>query len=474
MNRLRVTVLGLALLTAAPAGAAAVDDFAYAWPIHTSGDSAAWQVELTPEVYAAVTTAGLRDVAVINATGTVVPTAIYRVPAGAAQSSLIDLPMFVLPTAPGAAPDAVRLQIERGADGRLRSINADVRGTETAKADARHDLVLDASALHEPLAALQIAWASDQGDVSAQYAVDASDDLQNWSSVAARSTVLRLTQNGDVLERHEIALGGTRHQYLRVRRLDDGAELRQLRVRGRVIAASTPDRSARQWIAATADGADIKRADPTLPPGDGAQPVAWRYRLPAPLAVEALRLELADDNSLARVHAISHAHTGAEASAWQQRANVVAFRLHQGDSIIGNDEIGVLAAPRAQDWRIETATPLEHAPKLAVAFTPDRFVFLAQGTGPFRLVAGSGKARRDDYPVDAALASLRAGNKDWQPPLATLDARSTLGGESVRNAPAVEKKIDWKTWLLWAVLVGAATLIGGMALSLLRKRDPDV
>jgi cytochrome c-type biogenesis protein CcmH/NrfF len=27
---------------------------------------------------------------------------------------------------------------------------------------------------------------------------------------------------------------------------------------------------------------------------------------------------------------------------------------------------------------------------------------------------------------------------------------------------------DWKTWLLWAVLVGAAALIGGLALSLLR------
>jgi len=34
----------------------------------------------------------------------------------------------------------------------------------------------------------------------------------------------------------------------------------------------------------------------------------------------------------------------------------------------------------------------------------------------------------------------------------------------------VEKKFDWKTWLLWAVLVGSAALIGGLALSLLKSR----
>jgi zinc transporter ZupT len=37
------------------------------------------------------------------------------------------------------------------------------------------------------------------------------------------------------------------------------------------------------------------------------------------------------------------------------------------------------------------------------------------------------------------------------------------------TVPAATPARDWKTWLLWAVLVGAAALIGGLALSLLRK-----
>ena len=457
------------------AGAADADGYAYGWPIRAQGESAAWQVELTPEVYAAATTADLRDVAIVNAAGSAVPAAVYRPPAAAARASLVDLTMFTLPVAPtsgGAAADAIRLQIERDPDGKLRRIDADVQGADAAaKADAKHELLLDASAVRDAFSALHVAWAPDQGDVSAQFAVDGSDDLQQWRPLAPRATVLRLTQNGNVLERHEIALNGSRSAYLRLRRLDDGAELRDLRVRGRSLATATPDRSARQWIAAADDGADRKRLDTTLPAGDGERAVAWRYHLPAPLAAETLRLELADDNSLARVHVMSRQRAGDDAAAWLQRANVVAFRLHQGDGVIGNDEIAVSGAPRAEDWRIETATPLEHAPKLSVSFTPDRLVFLAQGSGPFRLVAGSGKARRDDYPIDAALASLRAGNRDWQPPLAALDVRTTVGGENARTAPVAEKKIDWKTWLLWTVLVGAAALIAGLALSLLKKRE---
>ena len=81
---------------------------------------------------------------------------------------------------------------------------------------------------------------------------------------------------------------------------------------------------------------------------------------------------------------MSRARAGNDELAWLQRANFVAFRLHQGDGVIGNDEIAASSAGRAQEWRIETATPLEHAPKLSVSFTPDRFVFLAQGSGPFR------------------------------------------------------------------------------------------
>jgi hypothetical protein len=492
MRHLPVCALLLCiLLRTSTAAAAAADDFAYAWPVQAQAGGSAWQVELTPEVYAAVTTADLRDVAVVNAAGEAVPAAVLRVPGArpTTHEELLALPTFVLPHAPdagssGASGDAIRLQIERGADGRLRRIDADLGRAATPAAETRpdlpgpdpfkpdpfkRDLLLDASGVHQAFAAVRLDWAEGGADVSAQFAVDGSDDLQSWRVLAPRATVLRLTQSGNRLDRHDIALNNASAAYLRLRRLDDGAQLQGLTARLRTVTSSTAG-PARQWLEAAATGPDKHRLDASFGHADGTQVVAWRYQLPAPLAIDSIRLELADDNSLARIVVLSrHGQRDDDPAAWMQRASLVAFRLRQDDGVIGNDELPAMPAARARDWRVESATPLEHAPKLSVGYQPDRFVFLAQGEGPYRLVAGSAKAQRGDYPVDAALASLRASHgRDWQPPLAALGARTTLKGDAALVAVVVEKPRDWKTWLLWAVLVGAAALIGGLALSLLK------
>jgi hypothetical protein len=457
------------------AHASDTDDYAYAWPIEATGGGPAWQVELTPEVYATVTSADLRDVAVVNANGEAVPTARAPPPANRVAWTIesVFVPQFDLPATPSdgpAANDSIRLAIERGADGKLRRVDAGVNalGAEPYAKAAKPDLLLDASALKVPIAALRVDWTGDD-DVVAEFAVDASDDLQQWRRLVARATVLHLTRDGNALSRHDIPLNGANAAYLRVRRLDNGPALQRFSVQLRTNSVSTSYAVARQWLTAKVAGSDTKRLDASLPATDGQHAIAWRYQLPAPLAIDAIRLELADDNSLARVHVLSRQRPGGDAAAWAQRADFVAFRLRQDGSAIGNDESPATTVARASEWRIESTTPLERAPTLSLGYQPDRFVFLAQGSGPYRLVAGSAVARRGDYPVDAALASLRAGkDKDWQPPLATLAARATLKGDAALVAPVVEKPRDWKTWLLWGVLVGAAALIGGLALSLLR------
>lgn len=459
------------------AHAGATDDYAYVWPLETTGDSAAWQVELTPEVYAAISTADLRDVEVINGAGETVPLAAHRIEThSTAHESLVELPLFTLPITSAqesakTSDEAIGLHIERGADGRLRRLDAEV-GTQAEATATRSDLLLDASAVHEALAGLRIDWGDADSNVNAQFAISGSDDLQQWRMLAANATVLRLTQDGNLLDRHEVVLSA-RALYLRLHRLDDGPALPKLTVHARSVSRSTAAQPARYWLAATLEGSDLRRLDFTLPAGDGQHPVAYGYHLPAALAAASIKLELTDDNSLARVHVLSRERAGDnDPTAWLQRADFVAFRLRQGDAIIDNDEISTSRVGRTREWRIEFATPLEHAPKLSIAYEPDRVAFLAQGPGPYRLVAGSARARRGDYPVETALAQLRAKfSADWQPPLATLGTRATLQGEKALEPPSIAPvQRDWKTWLLWAVLASAALLIGALALSLLRKQ----
>jgi Protein of unknown function (DUF3999) len=467
---LRSAVLLILTLSAASTSAAPTDDYAYAWPLATEGDSAAWQVELVPEVYAAIRTDELRDVVVVNAAGEPVPFAPYRPVAAPAAPELVELPLFVLPAANAPAGngsgESIGVHIERGTDGRLRRLDAEVGGTASGLAAPQNDVLLDASAVHVPLAGLTLDWSDDE-DVTAQFSISGSDDLQQWHVLVGNAIVMRLAQHGAALTKHEVALGNTPAAYLRLRRLDSGAALPELRVRARTTPLSTGVAASDLWLSATPDANGMQLLHPELPANDLRQRTVYTYRLPAVLEVRAVRVELADDNSVAQAEVASRSRDRPGGSAqWIANGSVTAFRLRQGDSIIGNDSCSV-SPRRAGDWRVELTAPPEHAPALFVAYRPDRFVFLAQGNGPYRLLAGSAQAHRADYPVDAALAQLRGRlGADWQPPLAALGARATLGGE--RAFEPAQPQRDWKTWLLWGVLIAAAAVIGALALHLVR------
>jgi hypothetical protein len=440
--------------------------YAYAWPLTTNGDSAAWQIEPSAEIYGVSVDAQLADLEVVDGNGTPVPMALRAAESATILANWIELPLFVLPPDKGASGEdgAVSLRIERGADGRLRSLDAGVNAAAAAPA-ATDDFILDASKLDGPIEALRVDWDTTNDAVNAQFSISGSDDLQNWRGLKSDASILGLSQGGKQLSRHEIPLGGVRVAYLRLHRLDNGTALSGLHLSARASAASTPLRAARQWLVA-----NPVTLDPLRDKG-AAGSAMYRYVLPAAVPADALKLDLASDNSIANVSIEDR--TGGNA-AWLPRARFTAFRLRQMDSVIGNDEVTVAAGPRSNEWRVEATPTLDHAPQLSIAWHPARFIFLAQGHGPYRLIAGSASARRADSPVDIALSELRSRlGKDWQPPLATLGTRVTLAGaQALKPAPVPDRQRDWKTWLLWAVLIGAAALIGYLALSLLRQPKP--
>nr|MDQ3039828.1 DUF3999 domain-containing protein [Pseudomonadota bacterium] len=91
----------------------------------------------------------------------------------------------------------------------------------------------------------------------------------------------------------------------------------------------------------------------------------------------------------------------------------------------------------------------------------------AQGEAPFVLVAGSARASREDAPLPQLIGAIRARRgSDWQPATATIGVPVELGGaQALQPAPP---KRDWKSWLLWGLLVLGAAVVAGFATSLLR------
>lgn len=475
----------ICILACTSAHAADPHNYAYSWPITAEGGSAAYQVELTPEIYAALTTPDLRDLDVINAAGDSVPTAPYHPFAAAARDQRRAVPMFAVPAPATPAlnsEDAIHLHIERGPDGKLRSLDAQVippasPGTATAMNEVvaasapaavssnrfatAPMIVLDASNLREPLLRLMVAWDS-HVNAAPRFSISVSEDLQSWRTIVPNATFVQIKQDGNELTRNEVPLDGANHNYLMLTRVDNAVALPGLVVD--VVTPISAQQPVRHWITASPDGIDPsppRKSDHTF----------FRYHLDAPLSIDAVNVQLADDNSVA--HAIvwskSIFTTGSD---WGNSiGSIVAFRLRESDALLVNDSKQGFASARSREWSIELDTPTSHAPTLELGYIPDRFVFLAQGAGPYRLIAGSATTHHGDAPVDVALSQLRASaGDDWKPPLAALGARSDLQGEKALAATPPPTPQHWKTWLLWSVLVVAAAIVASLALSLLREK----
>jgi hypothetical protein len=448
------TRLLLALLTATllRSAAAAPADYAYTFAIDTgaaAGASSAWRVELTPEVYAWTREPDLRDLAVFNAAGEPVPFArLDAAPEPLARERLLALPTLALPATASGGND-LRLVIDRDADGRLRRIDA---GEQAAAARRSRDWLIDASTLDRSVDGFELGWSEPRSGVSARFSIAAGDDLQDWRELGDGS-VLALEQNGVRIDRRILAFEPVRARYFRLRRLDDGVDLEGLSAQARSTERTQPD-APLSWL----------RAEPAVATTGG--DASFDYALPAALPVVRARIELAGDNALAPL--TLSAGTGDPAQPWRPVARLDAFRLRQGEQILQNDDVDLPPGNRVREWRIQARTPLAATPGLTLGYRPDTLVFLAEGAGPYLLAAGSRQARHPDYPVAAALASLRSRlGRDWQPPRATLGPARLGAGEAALREP--EPPLPWRRWLLWTVLVAGAALVGGFALSLLRE-----
>ncbi len=459
----------LAATAAQPEASKATGDYAYRWPLKTEGQNAAWQFELTPEVYAALIDPEFGDFVVLNADGQAVPVARLTVdPATRPGVAQAPLPVFALPRrASDASADDLSLRLERDGNGRLRLLQVDMGAPATLATPAPAvpapiDYVMDADLGRDPkrpatVDRLDLRW-PEAGDIHTRFAVEGSDDLEHWQMLVDGAAVVSLRRGGSVLQRRDIALPPTSLRYLRLRQLDGdpvpGLQVTARRTRG---GAQPP-----QWRRLRAEFVD------TAPDAFGKGHL-YRYRLPAKLPVGRVGVTLGADNATAEV--ILDAQNGSVSGedAWTPIGRTLLFRLQQNSLRIDNEDYALTAPIAAREWRLRSPIALTPTPTMDVAYLPDRFVFLAQGSGPYTLAAGSRDARRDPLPVEQALAPLRSRlGAEWSPPVATLGARSEAAG----TRAYVEKPTppDWRRWLLWGFLVLGAAIVGGFALSLLRAR----
>jgi len=445
-------MIGLALAAGLAAGVPAQDAaFAWQWPVQTQGEGGAWRIVLDEDVYRHVTRADLRDLAAINAEGTLVPFGPAprdHDPVRLARDSRAAVAWFALPRADARARgERLELSVQRDPDGRLR-LDAQVEGASVPVAT---DLLVELGG-GDPVVALQLELAPDVADLRAAVDVYASRDLQHWTRIESGLPVLSLRQGDFRLQRLGLGVGPVAGGYLLLAPVEGASALPVARIDAlrRAQTAATPGPQRVQGIAEAAAGDDVAGR--------------FEYRSPGPVRVEQIAIAPTQANSVADVVVESRDD---DAAPWRERARLVAFRVADGGGDITSEPIAVTPG-RDRHWRVSSVPPLSAAPVLTLGWQTESYVLLAQGPGPFRLVAGSASSINPDYPIATLLAQLRTQlGSNWRAPHASLGQGAILSGPVALETPADPGR--GRRWLLWTVLVAGALGIVAMILRLLRQ-----
>jgi hypothetical protein len=452
----RIGWLGLLLLPAL-ALAGTRDDYARQWPL-TLGqeESGAYRVQLDASVYRSASQPSLQDVEVFNAAGQALPAALLSPALPLAQPPrTLALPWFPLPAVdPAAGGGDLRLMAERDEDGGIVRIEAEA-GPRAGAPLAAGQWLVDASRLREPVRALLLQWDRPRESLQARYRVEGSNDLRQWRTLNEATTLLDLERGGERLRQGRIELDG-QARYLRLLPLRPGPVPA---LTGVTAELSPPPLEVRwEWVEIPGERRREGGRD------------YFEFVLPGRFPVERADVRLPGNSA---VQWTLHSRDRDDAS-WRWRAGPwMSFQVGTGNGQASQSDPKPLASMvRDRQWRLSSASPVGDAvPVLRLGYRPEVVVFLAQGEPPYALAAGSANAGRAEAPIQALLDALRKQRgAGWQPAPAYLaDAPEELAGASALQP---QRHIDWKSMLLWGVLIGGAALVAVLGLSLLRQRPP--
>lgn len=445
-----------------PLAAQAADDFALQWPLQPAqADAGAYRITLDAGVYRAAYWRDLRDVQVLDADGKPMASALQAaaIPI-AAPARQVQLDWFAMPAATATtAGGDLSVVVQRDAGGNVVSVRSATGAAGVSAGDP--SWLVDLGRRAGQVQALRVEWDDQPQPLDLGYRLEGSDDLRRWQVLDPEVRLVRLRNQGRQLDSDRVALS-TSLRYLRLVPLQhEGAPpLRALR--GELAGDAVADDW--QWLELAASAPD------------NATPARFRYRLQGRFPVQ--RVDVAMPPNTAVAWTVSSRDDDRKADgaepAWQVRATGWnTWTLQEGGRRQASAplELGQESADREWQLQAEPAVAGTPAPVLKLGYRPGSVVFLAQGRAPYRLVAGNARATARESHLEPMLAALRARNgAQWQPAAAALGEPSVRAGDAA-YVPAAPAR-DWKSLLLWAVLVAGALAVAGFALSLLRGQRP--
>ena len=464
----------VSVLLSTPANAA--DDavaYRYSAPIVVEQSAAFVQLPLPPSVYGRAEQPDLRDLRIVDASGNRVPFAVLtaRPVAVVTGEHVREATLYPLPTRPagGAAwPSPVdvvvegdRISVSRHAPGGKPTASGRTStSTPSAPAASPDGWLIDtgATARGEPRpASLRLRW-SGPAEFSAGFDLESSDDLRSWRR-SGGGQVMALQSATGALTQPLVMLDGSAGRFVRLAWSDAAAAPM---LTGAEVLIPEP-----ALVASEASRELAFAASPEPAGRAGLDPLAARaayFDLGGALPLVDIDLRFSQGTHVAPVRLQGRLRTD---EAWRDIGAGVFYRLERGGSVAESPAVALPATVRfLRVVADERAAALEPARlRLVVHASLATLVFAAQGTPPFRLLAGDREAAAGALPVGTLVPRLD-------------DERARLGHATLGDfaeVAAVAQQADkaaqqarLRPWLLWAVLIVGVLGLGALVWRLAR------
>jgi hypothetical protein len=276
-------------------------------------------------------------------------------------------------------------------------------------------------------------------------AIEGSDDLREWRSLASRSALVRLQQGGQALVQDRVAVGAARVKYFRITWDGGNFALKS------VEAEAAPEVKPPERRVTTA-GSPTRTKDGDLV-----------YDLGARLPVEAIRVVFPEPNTVALYEVAVRDGSGKDAP-WRTISSGSFYRIVRDGVEIASPPLELRGRGAAREWRLRPQAkggPEAFTPTLEALWIPAEIVFVAKGDGPFKLAFGDDQAK----PVSIPIASLIPGYEKGAEKKLALAPVGAVQTAALHPSPARDLfgDIPPRKVALWAVLILAVVVLGFMA-----------
>ena len=437
---MRTLIVLLSTTLFAAAAAADQSDYARGRVLDTSDDSFVQRISMPDDVYEWVVRRDLGDLRVFNRDQEEMPYNVRRPARIEEYYPWRSLPLFPLPQDSGDGNTDPRLRVEVSETGAI----IDLRGGTGSGGTARAFLV-DATDLERAPTEVRLALAG-EGDVVSRLRLETSEDLNSWQALGADITVARLASDGHQVGVNEFELPKRKARYLRIRQLEGSTPLAIDRVEVRHRRSELPQRRWRSLSGSPVEG-------------------GWEFASGGWYPVDRLKVvDAGGANYLVTVRVFSRIH---ETDAWRDRGLRTFYRSRIGGAIVESAALAIDDGDRF--WRLEFEGESLAEPQLETGWLPDEVVFLKQGPAPYVLAYGQTGVEARQWPLTELLRQLNGSSPvDLSDvPFARAAEAQMLGGPD--RLLEAEPSIDWRTVILWLVLVLGVLAVAVMAYRLLRS-----